>query len=228
MILPNAGVVTHPACSIHQADEPEQISIIWPVMAAWRCLLYFRLSFFFKSFALSEALLMAFIRAASSHAKDSCRALRRVEFKYRGNKASIICTGSCSKIRLLSKSLVSVLTCSTSLTSAPTLSRQQWGDLQKDVEKLYATLPAQGSLILQSSSSMLPRQQIIDLDQGCAQGLNSFCACPHCSIVDCHKAVPTTAVLQMQRLFDLADQSPIYGITHSCRKLSSRAVPCNQ
>ncbi len=85
-------------------------------MAAWRCLLYFRLSFFFKSFALSEALLMAFIRAASSHAKDSCRALRRVEFKYRGNKASIICTGSCSKIRLLSKSLVSVLTCSTLLT----------------------------------------------------------------------------------------------------------------
>ncbi len=108
--------MTHPACSLHQADEPEQISIIWPVMAAWRCLLYFRLSLFFKSFALSEALLMAFIRAASSHAKDSCRALRRVEFRYRGNKASIICTGSCSKIRLLSKSLVSVLTCSTVLT----------------------------------------------------------------------------------------------------------------
>ena len=143
MILPNAGVMTHPACSLHQADEPEQISIIWPVMAAWRCLLYFRLSFFFKSFALSEALLMAFIRAASSHAKDSCRALRRVEFKYRGNKASIICTGSCSKIRLLSKSLVSVLTCSTSLTSAPGLSRKQWGVSQKDVDKLvYATLPA--------------------------------------------------------------------------------------
>ena len=101
-----------PVFCLHQADEPEQISIIWPVMAAWRCLLYFRLSFFFKSFALSEALLMAFIRAASSHAKDSCRALRRVEFRYRGNKASIICTGSCSKIRLLSKSLVSVLTCS--------------------------------------------------------------------------------------------------------------------
>lgn len=114
--LPNIGVMKHPACCLHQADEPEQISIIWPVIAAWRCLLYFRLSFFFKSFALSEALLMAFIRAASSHAKDSCRALRRVEFKYRGNKASIICTGSCSKIRLLSKSLVSVLTCSTLLT----------------------------------------------------------------------------------------------------------------
>ena len=54
---------------------------------------------------------MAFMRAASSHASDSCSALRRVEFRYRGNKASMIWTGSCSNIKLLSKSLVSVLTC---------------------------------------------------------------------------------------------------------------------
>ena len=97
--------------SADQADEPEQISIICPVIAAWRCLLYFKLSFFFRSLALSDALLMAFMRAASSHASDSCSALRRVEFKYRGNKASMIWTGSCSNIKLLSKSLVSVLTC---------------------------------------------------------------------------------------------------------------------
>ena len=94
-----------------QAEAPEQISIIWPVMAAWRCLLYDRFNFFFRSFALSDALLMAFIRAASSQASDSCRALRRVELRYKGNKASMIWTGSCSKIRLLSKSLVSVLIC---------------------------------------------------------------------------------------------------------------------
>lgn len=54
------------------ACAPLTISIISRVIFAWRRRLYVLLSFFFRSEALSEALFIAFMRAASSLASDSC------------------------------------------------------------------------------------------------------------------------------------------------------------
>jgi len=64
---------------------------------------------FFNSDALSIALLMAIILAASSLASDSCNAFKIRLFKYIGNKASRIWTGSYSNCKIGEKSDVSVL-----------------------------------------------------------------------------------------------------------------------
>ncbi|KAK6917294.1 hypothetical protein RJ641_018045, partial [Dillenia turbinata] len=76
---------------------------------------------FFNSTALSVALLMALILAASSLANDSCNALKIWLFRYRGNKASRICTGSCSNCKIGENSSVFVLTTSLSTVNFPSL-----------------------------------------------------------------------------------------------------------
>ena len=59
----------------YAASAPETISMSWVVIIACRCLLNLRDSCFFSSLALSLALFMAFMRAASSDASASCSTL---------------------------------------------------------------------------------------------------------------------------------------------------------
>ena len=57
----------------YAASAPETISMSCVVIIACRCLLNLSDSCFFSSLALSLALFMAFMRAASSDASASCR-----------------------------------------------------------------------------------------------------------------------------------------------------------
>ena len=63
-----AGAAAEPA----QAFAPEQISMIWLVICACRLRLYASVSTLRRSRALSDALFIAFMRAASSDASASC------------------------------------------------------------------------------------------------------------------------------------------------------------
>ena len=65
----------------YAASAPETISISWVVIIACRCLLNLRESCFFSSLALSLALFMAFMRAASSDASASCSTLAHYYFE---------------------------------------------------------------------------------------------------------------------------------------------------
>jgi len=89
------------------------------VILAWRLRLYSRDSAFFRSLALSQALDMAFMRAASSDASDSCSARSRQPFMYSGSSASRICAGSCSKMSAESSSGVAIGAFSRSTTNSP-------------------------------------------------------------------------------------------------------------